>query len=284
MSPSPTEPTPLAGLRQWPRAVGRAVRGWRGRVPRHTLLIGSQGVLGWGTGVPNTVEARDAAPFACDSFDAWCVAHPGSDARVLVSGHLLHSLVIDPALQLHGDDDAVRRYAQQQFGHYHGAPARQWPLAVWSDAAGAGACALHALDLATLQSTAAEHDVRLRSLAPLWSAGLGSLTTCVPALAAPGRHALALVEATLVTWMVVDAGRIQALQQRYLDVARTAALADVLDPLVAESGPLQAPPIVVGWGLADSGHAAPLQARVWAPLSHPTAHADWVLDTMRVAA
>ncbi len=283
MSPSPTEPSPLAGVRQWPRAVGRAVRGWRARVPQHTLLLNPQGVLAWRTDVPNKLEAGAAAPFACDSFGAWCAAHPGTDARVLVSGHLLHSLVIDPALQLEGDD-AVRRYARQQFGHYHGATARQWPLAVWSDAASAGACALHALDLDALQSSAAVHEVRLRSIAPLWSAGLASLTACMPAFAAAGPHALALVEASLVTWMVVDAGRIQALQQRHLDAPRLDALADVLDQLVAESRPLAAPPIVVGWGLEDGGPATPLPGRVWSPLSHPTADARWVLDTMRAAA
>lgn len=284
MSPSPTERTPLAGLRQWPRAVGRAVAGWRGRVPQHTLLLNAQGVLAWRTGVPRSADAGDDAPSVSDSFEAWCAANPASDARVFVSGHLLHSLVIDPALQLHGDDIGVRDYARQQFGHYHGAAARQWPLAVWSDAGSAGACALYGLDLAAAQSSAAGHDVRLRSVAPLWSAGLASLATCTPALAAPGRHALALVEATLVTWLVLESGSIQGLLQRYLDTARIDALAAVLDQLVAESGPLQALPMVVGWGLDDGGRAAPLQARVGLPLNQPTAHVDWVLDTMRAAA
>jgi hypothetical protein len=258
--------------------------GLRGRVPQHTLLLDSQGVTAWRKALPRSVDASDTAPFVYDSFDAWCGANPGSDARVFVSGHLLHSLVIDPALQLHADDSAVRRYARQQFGHYHGAAARQWPLAVWSDAGSAGACALHGLDLAAAQSSAAGHDVRLRSVAPLWSAGLASLATCKPAPAVPGRHALALVEATLVTWLVLESGRIQGLLQRYLDTARIDALAAVLDQLVAESGPLQALPMVVGWGLDDSGRAAPLQARVALPLNQPTAHADWVLDTMRAAA
>jgi hypothetical protein len=279
----PTERKPLAGLRQWPRAVARAVRGLRGQVAQHTLLLDAQGVRAWRTGLSRRTDARHAAPVASSSIAAWCAANPGSDVRMLVSGHLLHSLVIDPALQLQGDDAAVRRYAQQQFAHYHGAAARQWPLAPWSDSAGAGACALHSVDLAVLQSTAAGHAVRLRSVVPLWSAGLASLSACTPAFAAPGRLALALVEATLVTWIVVDAGRIQALQQRYLDGPRMDALAGLLSQLVAESGPLQALPIVVGWGLEDSGHAAHLPARVCLPLSHPTAHAEWVLDTMRAA-
>lgn len=283
MSLWPTEHRPWPGLRRWPRAVGRAVRGLRGQVAQHTLMLDAQGVFAWRTGLPRHEAAGDATPVACPSFAAWCGANPGSDARMLVSGHLLHSLVIDPALQLQGDDGAVRRYAQQQFGHYHGVAARQWPLALWSDSASAGACALHSVDLAALQSTADAHAVRLRSVAPLWSAGLASLSACTPAFAAPGRRALALVETTLVTWMVVDAGRIQALQQRYLDRPRVDALAALLGQLVAEFGPIQALPIVVGWGLEGNSQALPLPARVCLPLSQPTAHVEWVMDTMRAA-
>ncbi len=271
-------------------ALARTLRRVSRRAPQRTVCLQEGGVLSWdivrggGGGLPATARF--------DHFDAWCTANEGCDARLFVSGHLLHSLLIDPALTL-VDDEAVRAYAGQQFAHYHGAPARQWPLAVWADGSQAGACALHALDLAALRSSAARHDVRLRSVAPLWSAGLGSLTACVPAFADAGPRALALVEGTLVTWLVADARRVLALQQRFLDAPQVDALAALLGRLAAEGGLMADLPVVVGWGLHDAKPrtesatesatelTSKLRAHVIGSLAGSGPAANWVLDTMR---
>lgn len=217
----------------------------------------------------------------------WCAAHHGAQARIRVSGHLLHSIVVDPALRLR-DDAAVRAYAMQQFTYYHGTKAQHWPLAVWCSGAlagaSAGACALHSFDLPALQAAAARHGVRLRSIAPAWSAGLTSLAIRRPSFAGLGLHALALVEGTLLTWLVADAGRIVALQQRYLDAPHTDALADLLDRLESEGGALAEPPLVVGWGLEGSGHASRLRVNVLGPTGDGQTVGAWMLDTMNAAA
>ena len=294
------------GVRGWPQRFGHAIRGARARSPHCTLYLGSKELISWET---NRRNGRDAAPAAgsppapapvvFENFEAWCAAHPGAQARIRVSGQLLHSLVADPALRLR-DEAAVRAYALQQFTHYHGTQAHQWPLAVWCAGTGsvagasaganvnagasAGACALHSFDLPALQTAAVRHGVRLRSVAPAWSAGLTSLSIHQPSFAGPGLHALALVEGSLLTWLVADAGRIVALQQRYLDAPRTDALADLLDRLIVEGQALAEPPLVIGWGMEDARHTPLLRATVLGPLDDRLAASAWMLDTMNVAA
>lgn len=315
MSRFPTEsaqpsghPAAPTGALGWPRFFDRAMHRARARSPHFTLYLGAKELLSWNM---NQLEGIDAAlssasasglrtsatssssslvapaPKAFENFEAWCAAHEGAQARICVSGHLLHSLVADPALRLR-DEAAVRDYASQQFTHYHGTQAQRWPLAVWwrgaNAGASAGACALHSLDLPALQAAAARHRVRLRSIAPAWSAGLTSLAMRRPSFAGPGLHALALVEGTLLTWLVAEAGRIVALQQRYLDAPRTDALADLLDRLSAEGSALAEPPLVIGWGLDDTGHASLPRADVLGPLGDPLAAGAWMLDSMNAAA
>jgi hypothetical protein len=275
-------------------ALARTLRRVSRRAPQRTVCLQAGGVLSWDIARRGGGESPATARF--DDFDAWCAANEGCDARLFVSGHLLHSLLIDPALTL-VDEEAVRAYAGQQFAHYHGAPARQWPLAVWADGPQAGACALHALDLDALRASAARHGVRLRSVAPLWSAGLGSLTACVPAFADAGPRALALVEGTLVTWLVADARRVLALQQRFLDAPQVEALAALLGRLAAECGLMADLPVVVGWGLHEAEPrtesstesvtesatelTSKLRAHVIGSLAGSGPAANWVLDTMR---
>jgi hypothetical protein len=265
---------------RWPidRArIRRAAQAfWRGRAPRHTLYLHPQGLTAWRAGAVPT------APEHFADFDAWCRAHPGSQARLLLSGKGLHSLLIDPGLSL-GDEETLRTYARQQFAHYHGAPARQWPIAVWSDGkpeGHAGACALHGFDLDALRASAKAHQVHLTGVAPLWSAGLGSLAQRVPAFGGPGRHALALVEGRLVTWLVTESGAVTALRQRHLDAPDTARLAALLNDLSAGTEPLSTPPLLVGWGLDDdAGSGLPAQALT--PLHTGSgALGPWVLDAM----
>lgn len=274
MSPSPTEN--IGAPRTWVHAARRVWRQARGRAPKHVLYLQQEGLLSW------RVDAADTAasvPGGYADFEAWCHANAGVEARVMVSGHLLHSLVVDPALRI-DDEPELRRYAQQQFAHYHGAAARQWPLAVWSRGPHAGACAAPALDLAAMTTSAALHDIQLRSIAPVWSAGLASLTARVPAFAQPGACALALVEGKLVTWLVAEAGKIIGLQQRYLETARIESLAELLTQLIGASAPLAQAPAVVGWGLEGVERPGGLPAHGLATLVGDATRADWVLDRM----
>ena len=170
--------------------------------------------------------------------------------------------------------------ARQQFVHYHGTPARQWPLAVWSSANSSGACAAHSVDLNALRATAASHHVLLHSIAPAWSAGLASLTRREPSLARPGPSAVALVEGSLVTWMTANAGTLTSMQQRYLDAPRADLLTELLDLLVAETGPFAQAAAVVGWGLEDGPVPPARYANVISPPDGRDAAACWMLDSM----
>ena len=264
----------------WRRRLGRTLRRVRGRLPRYTLYLQPQGLQSWATG---SRSGAGVVATAFAGFEPWCVANAGADATVCVSGHLLHSLVVDSALAL-DDATAVRSYARQQFTHYHGPQAQHWPLAAWCDDRSAVVCALHALDLAALQSTAAKHDVRLCSVAPVWSAGLNSLAAFKPSFAAPGARALALLEGSLLTWLVADAGRIVGLQQRYLDAPRVAALADLLDRLVREGPALAESPFVIGWGLDDGAEEALPRCQLLGPLDRQRTAAHWMLDAIGTGA
>lgn len=288
MSRSPTDAAsgpatadmPLPG-RTWShdlaRTLDRALQRARGRVVQQVVYLGVDGVSAWRASAGGSRLATATDEYA--DFDAWCQANSGCEARLFVSGHLLHSLVVDPALRLL-DEPAVRAYAAHQFSHYHGPQAQQWPMAVWAQPSNSGACALHSVDLPALMAQAASHDVRVRSMAPAWSAGLDSLSKLKPAFAGAQPQALALVEGRRVTWLVAQATCVVALQQRFIDTPRIDALADLLHRLVIETGPFAEAPLVVGWGLDDAAPASSLSAQVLTPLGQRTACADWLLDTM----
>jgi len=257
---------------RWPieRTLSRGWKRLRGRSPLHTLYLHPDGVWSWCSG---------AEPATCEGFDAWCEAHAGNDARLLLSGHMVHNIVVDASLGLR-QDGPLRSYALQQFVHYHGAAAQSWPLATWSEGGQSVASALHAVDWIALRRAAAAHDVVLVGATPVWSAGLGSLSMWVPEFQSGGRRALALVEGTLVSWLVVESGRLTALLQRRLDAPQVGALADMLVQLVAASQPLTDAPLVVGWGVADAENAADLPARVLVLLGTDAVSGAWVRDHM----
>ncbi len=234
---------------------------WRSKVrgisTLHTLYWGPNGNLSWpfadADATSPSIAGHPSPATACADFESWCAAHPDSEVRIFVSGHLLHSLVVDPTMQL-ADDAAVSAYAQQQFGHYHGVAARQWPLAVWSHQnktqRQSGACALHGVDMSALQNAARGHGVRVRSVSPVWSAGLSSVTSRWSEVALKNSvHAVALIEGSLLTWMLLQSGMVMALEQRYLDAPNWPAALRLVAQLSAESGPLATPAAVVAWGL-----------------------------------
>jgi hypothetical protein len=253
-------PSDPAGARQAVDARLRAVRagvtrawaGVRGRRSRHVVYLHEHGVVGW--------AARDAAGpgDAFDSFGNWCAAHRGADAQLRVSGQALHSIVVDLDLGLL-DTEAVRGYARQQFTHYHGPQAADWPLAVWAQGTRRGACGLHGVDMAALRADAAAHDVRLRGLTPAWAAGLGALASRHPEFRAPGRHALLLVEGRTATWIAAEDGIVVTLRQKWLDAAHIDAVGRLLASLVDAEPPLASRPIVAGWGL-EAGGSLPADA------------------------
>lgn len=242
MSPSTAEREP-ALVAAMARAQGmrmRVSRAWasaRGRVPRHVAYLQAGRMRSWCVS-----DAQPQAASEVDSFAAWCEAHAGTDVALRLAGPLTRNLAVDAALSLR-EPGALRGYARQQFEHYHGARATDWPLATWPG----GVTALHGIDLGALQSTASAHDVRLVSVAPAWAAGLDGVSASCPEFGGPGRSALLLVEGAAATWLVAHDGLVVSLRQRYLDAAHVDDIARLLHALADEEDPLSGLPIVAGW-------------------------------------
>lgn len=298
MSRSLIELSPYAGrhlLAQPSRPVQRA-RAWWGelrrdwgralqRLPVQRVLLQEEGVLGL---APESTQTKRYASLA-----AWCEdGHADSDVRLLLGGELVHSLLCDPKLPLQDIED-VRGYARHQFSHYHGAAARAWPIALWSQetdgprAAGSrqghtqwGACALHGVDLDALKAVAAQHRVRLRNVVPLWSLALRHAAARVPGVQSAPQAAVALVEGSLVTWLRFQRGSLIQLQQRYLNSPCVADLNELLLSLMQEGGPMGAAgdeaPVLLGWGIADAGVTASIPVRLLSPLHLTCEQADWL--------
>ncbi|MDY0748832.1 hypothetical protein SNE35_30315 [Paucibacter sp. R3-3] len=190
---------------------------WRRRLAARlakpqTLFLGPDGV--------QTVEGQ-VLPFA-----DWCASHAGQAADVIVSARLLHELVCEPGLPL-DDEAALQTYARQLFSHYFGAAAQRWPLAGWRAGSRRGAAALHGLDWAALQQATDEADVDLRSARPAWAPLLQRLAR------EQATAALAWVEGSLLSWVVLKAGDVAAVRQQRLVEPTLAALAETLNELRA---------------------------------------------------
>ena len=108
--------------------------------------------------------------------------------------------------------------------HYHGEAAAHWSLTTWQAAGQRGISALHGWPLATLQTSARQAGVHLRSVRPGWCQALASAVQAAPALAQ---------------------GRLVGLQQRRLADNTLAAL----QALVQDS---PAPVWALGHGLQDA--------------------------------
>ena len=253
MSPSPIDvaAAPSISVRAsgWPARALRQLRRVTRRDGVHTLFVHAGGVNAWAP----AAQAKGTEAQAHTTVGDWCAAHPGQAANVVASGHLLFSLHIDAGLPL-ADAAALRSYAQQQFGHYHGTAAQAWPLAVWPESRQRVACALHGIDLPALRAQAEAHDVHLRCMLPAWAVALEAARQQAPAVMG-GRSAVVLIEATLVTWMALQGGALVGLRERFLDTPTTASLTALLAELNAEFGPvglLDHQPVVLGYGLNDA--------------------------------
>lgn len=217
--------------------------------PSHALWLGPDGLWdhdampGWR---PPAAPGAAQPPRHHAGFSAWCDAMPGRGCMLVLSGWLLHELVLDPALPLF-DDTARLGYARRLLQHYHGDPATQWPLAAWQAAGQRGVSALHALTLTELQAAARRAGVALRSVRPWWSLALALAQQQCPALAAAESARLLVVDGALVTCVDLGRGRLLQLQQRRLAAASPQALAALQRSLpgvaccVATGHGLQAP-------------------------------------------
>jgi hypothetical protein len=238
------------------RIDGPAVRRWwrtRRPGPTHTLFVAPDAVTAWAP------EGGDPGRF--EGVAGWAAAHPGTRARLVLSGHVTRDLLADPALPLH-DDTTVEAWARHQFMHYHGAEAEGWPLAAWHDRGVRGVTALHGIDLRATSAWAAAHDVAVVSAEPWWPVALRAATRVRPALATASGVALALVEGALVTWVDCAAGRVAAVHQRWLGAA-TAADWSLLHRELVAGLPVGGEHLVCGYGLVPGDDVSALPSGPW---------------------
>lgn len=227
---------------------------WRSRLAAPRLLwLGPEGLWDhgspprWWQGRPwRRAAGQSAAAQPHASFDAWCQAHPGQACQLLLSGWLLHELLLDPQLPL-ADDTARLACGRGLLQHYHGEAALQWPLAAWQAAGRHGISALHAMPLVALQASARQAGVALQAVRPWWSQALAMAWQLVPALARASSARLLVVDGTLLTQVNLEQGRLQQLQQRRLADARPDSLRSwhAGQPAVACS-------LAIGHGLAGA--------------------------------
>lgn len=170
--------------------------------------------------IAQAAERASAASAAHPDFSAWCAANRGLSCRVLLSAECLAVITAEPALGLKRRLELIE-HARTQFEQYHGAdyqPAgtEPWPVLPWRSASGAGATALRAPSLASLQAAAQAHGVKLLSVQPAWAALAPLLLQQDPqtrsdeVLANPsgsGRTLMLLDEGRVVTAIVSNDGR-----------------------------------------------------------------------------
>ncbi|MBB4842744.1 hypothetical protein HNP55_001259 [Paucibacter oligotrophus] len=205
----------------------------------------------------------------------WASARAGQALELIVSARLLHELICEPGLPL-GEEEELQAYGHQQFAHYFGAAARNWPLASWrADKAGLGLSALHGLDWAGLQYLFEQQALLPRRVRPAWAPLLHQLLQDEPEWARAPRAGLAWVEGQVLTWLQLEQGRLQGLRQLRLAAATRPALLEALGELKAE---LQVPLLVQGFGLDAAGAALPAAAaslRFLSDLSGVAPQGDW---------
>jgi len=206
---------------------------WRTRLATpHGLWLGAGGLWDFGP-LPgwHPFSARPPqrwVPLRHASFEAWSQAHAGRACTLMLSGWLVHELLLDRELPL-ADDHARLAYARGVLQHYHGDAALQWPLAAWQAAGRRGVSALHALSLHALQTQAKQAGVGLRSVRPWWRVALALALQQRPPLASAEAARLLVVDGRLVTQIDLARGVLVGLQQRRLDTPTHAALQALSD-------------------------------------------------------
>jgi hypothetical protein len=248
----------------WPRR-------WRESGRAHAVFVAPGRV--W-----HAAEGQASAA-SCEDFVTWCRAHRGSAARVLLSGHLTHSIAVDAELPIATTEETTS-YSRTQFVHYYGPPAQQWPLAVWCDNAQRGAAALHGIDLLRLQSDAGEHDVRLLGVSPWWSVALRVATRTIPAWPPyQGRAAFLLIEEHLATWLLLEHGVLCSMRQRRVAAPSASALENLLADWQAADEVDPGFVVVGGFGVQLEAQSVRLGgARVAGLLDSPQPGVDWMFE------
>ncbi len=278
VSPSPIDPSalpapaveasPARAEAPWRRVARRlAAMATRDKRMSH-LFLRADGVTAWRAGIDE--------PVAGESAETWFAAHRGASVRIVLGGGLTRQILVrDPEAPL-DDEDTLVAWARHQLAAYHGSGALTWPVATWIAPGQRIACALHGIDLGALRAAAVRHRVRLHSIEPAWSVALRSIGRCMPDLHDAPRHALALVESELVTWVRRESGRVVELTQRRLHSPTSASLAALVAEL-ARSLPDEAPIGLAGYGLADSGPWLDLRLNVPTPLDLASPPSQWVV-------
>lgn len=241
-----------------PDAVVRPVRRrWFGAAPLHTVFLQDGGLWHLAPGAAGAVQH--------DSWAAWCARHAGVAVQVLLGGALTHHLLVPPALPLRQARE-VEAWARLQWQHYHGPAAQGWAVSAWTVGGRSGACALIGVSRDTLAEAAQAHRVSLRSLRPWWC----QAWPAVRAVQRGDSGVLWLVEGRSVLRLQVQDGRLNELEQRWLDDA----LPEALDTLIDDYDPLPGTPQwAVGYGL--SGAAGLQRAEGLGPLTGGAPEPRW---------
>ncbi|MEK8050048.1 hypothetical protein AACH10_07350 [Ideonella sp. DXS22W] len=199
--------------------------------PRRERAVQS---LWWGDSGLWQADGSDTATH-WHGFDAWCAAHPGTSARLWLSGAWVTDVLVDAALPL-PDDDALLAHVRPLLQHYHGDAAAAWPLAAWRAGGTQGVSALHGLALDPVRHSAAQHGVRLLAVQPWWARALALAVAAEPALARQAAAQLLLLEGPWLTQLQLCRGTLHGLQRRRLPDAAPDALVDWLAGLPGHAG------------------------------------------------
>jgi hypothetical protein len=220
----------------------------------------------------DAIGAGDIAP----DMPQWLAAHPGSEIRVLLSGRLVHPLLVRDAV-LAGAREADRRaWARQQFLHYYGPEAADWPLVLWAEGPVLAAAALHGADLPGWQSFAVDHGSRLSTIRPWWSVVPTKVAASADGWPGAGRAALMLVEGAHAAWVHFDDGRLCAVEQRRAEAPDAPAMAALLEEWQAEHEVPIAATVVAGFGVLGRTDELAALGRVLGDLGTTQPDAQWI--------
>lgn len=242
-----SRPTPEAAASP-PRRPWAA---WLARRPRRRLFASPEGVVD--LDAPGT-EAVD--------LPGWFAGHPHCTVEIVLSGRLVHTLLVKEPALVRADAADRQAWARQQVMHFHGAEAGGWPLVVAADAPMLAVSALHGGDLDGWRAGAAQHRVRLARVVPCWSVAPARVARAWPGWPGDGHAALMLVEGSHATWLRFEDGRLEVIEQRLAAAPEGDALARLARDWQQEAriGPERC--AIVGFGLRGAVDGLALQGRL----------------------